>query len=173
MRVKMSSTSWRTRISGWMRPSGSSRPGSVTSTAPPGGRVAASVARRSSSAALDLGLERVDERAELAPEIGRQRAELLQEAADRAGLAAEELVVQRLQVGVGTRGGEPRAEVRAQRLERRSVESENQAFAWAGSAALACAATLANAAGCVAARSASILRSSVLPAAFRPRISCE
>src|SRR5688572_2057875 len=51
MRVKMSSTSCRTRISGWMRPSGSSRPGSVTSTAPAGGRVAAIEARRSSMAA--------------------------------------------------------------------------------------------------------------------------
>src|SRR5687768_10755960 len=46
----MSSTSWRTRISGWMRPSGSSRPGSVTSTAPAGARLALSAVRRESMA---------------------------------------------------------------------------------------------------------------------------
>jgi len=43
----------------------------------------------------------------------------------------------------------------------------------AGSAALAWAATLANAAACVAAMSARILRSSVMPAALRPRMNCE
>ena len=55
-----------------------------------------------------------------------------------------------------------------------SIESRALCIDYAaGSAALACAATLANAAGCVTAMSASILRSSVMPAALRPRISCE
>ena len=48
---KMSSTCWRTRISGWMRPIGTSRPGSVTSTPPAGGRDDSRAERFSSSAA--------------------------------------------------------------------------------------------------------------------------
>src|SRR5689334_19016700 len=50
MRLKMSSTCSRTRISGWMRPAACSRPGSVTSTAPAGGRLASRLALRSDRA---------------------------------------------------------------------------------------------------------------------------
>src|SRR5688572_7995164 len=50
MRMKMSSTCWRTRMSGCVRPIAISRPGSVTSTAPAGGRDAVTAARFSVSA---------------------------------------------------------------------------------------------------------------------------
>jgi hypothetical protein len=67
---------------------------------------------------LDLGLQLVDEGTGFTTQLRRQRAELLEQTGDRSGLAAEELVVQRLEVRIGTRGGSPRAEIRAQCLNR-------------------------------------------------------
>ena len=61
-----------------------------------GGGRAARAPARSVDRRLDLLLERVDQRAELAPRLRRQRAERLHQPGDAAGLAAR-----------GTRRGAP------------------------------------------------------------------
>ena len=50
---------------------------------------------------FDFGLERVDQTAEFAARLMRQRAERLHQAGNRSGLAAEKLVLKRLQRGDG------------------------------------------------------------------------
>ena len=67
---------------------------------------------------FNLTLQLVDERTNFAPALGGQAAKLFEEAGDRPGLTAQELVVKRLEFGVRTRRRDARAEVRAQRLER-------------------------------------------------------
>ena len=162
MRLKMSSTSWRTRISGWMRPAARSRPGSVTSTLPAGGRLDSSAARRSCSALSISVLRALTAAPKARRSSWRQALERLHQGGDRARLAAQELVVDRLQGALGRGRGEARLELRAQRVDGGSVGHIKKkagrktrlpftypAFSYAaGSAALACEATFANAAVC-------------------------
>ena len=56
-------------------------------------------------------LESVDLRAEAAPLVGGQRRQRLQEGRDRAGLAAEELVVECLEIAIGGGGGQAGGEL--------------------------------------------------------------
>ena len=62
--VKIASIWSRTIVSGWRRPSAGRRPGSVTSTAPAGGRPASRAARAVVERGLDLVLQLVGELAE-------------------------------------------------------------------------------------------------------------
>jgi hypothetical protein len=71
---------------------------------------------------LDLGLECVDEGAELAPGVGRQGAERLHQPGHGAGLAAEERVGERLEGGVGRRVRQLLLELLPDRVDRRTIE---------------------------------------------------
>ncbi len=158
-----------------------------TSTLPAGGRLDSSAARRSCSALSISVLRALTAAPKARRSSWRQALERLHQGGDRARLAAQELVVDRLQGAFGRGRGEARLELRAQRVDGGSVghikkkagRKTRLSFTYpalsyaAGSAALACEATFANAEVSVMAMSASILRSSVMPAAFSPRISCE
>jgi len=65
---------------------------------------------------LDIGLERVDEPAEFPALFGGNGPEALEQRRHQAVASAQKVVVQRLEIAVGGGGGEPRAELRAQRL---------------------------------------------------------
>jgi hypothetical protein len=93
----------------------------VTSTAPAGARHlrggAPGLERR-----LDVALQRVHELSVLALRVRGQRREVLHQRGDGAGLAAQELVGERLEVAVGGRRGELRLELRAKRVDGAAIE---------------------------------------------------
>ena len=70
---------------------------------------------------FDFGLEGVDETPELAASLGRERAERLHQPGHRAGLAAQKVIVERLERRLGRGRVEPGAEVRAQRVDIRTI----------------------------------------------------
>ena len=99
MRLKIASMRSRRSVSGCRWPSAGTRPGSVTSTAPAGGRAPfrggdAFVERR-----FDLLLEIVGELAERGPRIRRRGAERLEQRRDEPALAREIAIADRAQRG--------------------------------------------------------------------------
>ena len=107
----MSSTCCRTCISGCTRPTARSRAGSVTSTRAGGRTGRGQRGRALGERRFDFGLESVDLGAEAAPLVGGQRRQRFQEGRDRPRLAAEELVVERLEVAIGGGGGQAGGEL--------------------------------------------------------------